>query len=120
MDRISYVEGFKSFSTGGDLEILSINNNSLSARVSSDSPTFVVHSQSYYPGWKAYVDDMPAHIYLVNGVVQGIEVPAGEHIVKFRYDPWSVKIGVAISILALLSAAFYLLWEKQKAAGKPL
>lgn len=120
MDQIGYVEDFKSFSTSGDLDILSVKNNSLSARTSSDMPTFVVHAQSFFPGWKAYVDGKSKQIYLVNGVIQGIEVPPGEHTIQFKYDPWSVKVGALISGLTLLFVMVYILIENKKRAGGTL
>ena len=114
MDRISYIKGYKNLEAGGEIEILSVKNNSLTARVRSQNTTFVNHSQSFYPGWKAYIDGRPTPIYLVNGVIQGIEVPPGDHIVKFIYDPLSLKVGAAISIMALLIAFGFIVYEKRR------
>ena len=111
LDRVSYVEGIKDKETSGTLEILSVKNNSLTARVSSEEGTFVNHSQSFYPGWKAYIDGQPVPIHLVNGVIQGVEVPPGDHIVKFVYSPMSLKIGALISLVALCIAAGYIIFE---------
>ena len=114
MDRISYVNGIDDFTTGGELEILAVKNNSLTARVFSENPTFINHTQRYYPGWKAFIDGKPTPIYLVNGVIQGIEVPAGEHLIEFVYAPISLKIGGALSLLGLVLGLIYVYEEIHK------
>ena len=56
----------------------------------------------YYPGWKAFVDGREARIYRVNYVVRGVFLPKGQHVVEFRYDPLSFKIGAAVSLTSLM------------------
>ncbi len=111
-DRISYIKGFKNLKTDGNIEILKVKNNSLQGRVISQRGTFVNHAQAYYPGWKAYIDGKPVPIYLVNGLIQGVEVPPGTHIVDFVFDPSSLKIGAAISAVAILIASAMVFMEE--------
>ena len=72
------------------------------ARVSRRS--LVVLNDSWFPGWEAYVDGIPAKIHRTNVFVRGVAVAAGQHVIEFRYRPRSVRIGAAISFggLALL------------------
>jgi len=58
----------------------------------------------YFPGWRAYVDGQETPIYPTEpyGLI-ALRVPAGEHIVRLRFEETPVrKAGALISLLALL------------------
>jgi hypothetical protein len=76
---------------------------SLSVRLSC--PAMIVVSDTYFPGWRAYVDGAPAQIYSVNGAMRGILAPAGVHSVTMRYRPMVVYEGAALTFLGILGAA---------------
>ena len=63
----------------------------------------LVISQAFYPGWRAAVDGRPAELFPVNGILQGVGVPAGRHLVVVRYDPLSWRLGLVSSILGGLT-----------------
>jgi hypothetical protein len=63
----------------------------------------VLLTDTYYPGWKVYVDGKRAEIYPTDHLFRGVFVSEGEHKIEFVYDPTSFKLGVAISVVALLS-----------------
>lgn len=67
------------------------------ARVNSARAGFVVLADSYYPGWRARVDQQPTPIYRANGVMRAVVVPAGGHEVEFFFAPVSFRMGLAIS-----------------------
>ena len=62
----------------------------------------LVLADSYFPGWKAFVDGTPAPIDRVNRIFRGVVTPAGVHRVEFLYRPHSFRIGSVLSILALV------------------
>jgi hypothetical protein len=76
---------------------------SLSARLSC--PAMIVVSDTYFPGWRAYLDGVPAQIYSVNAAMRGILAPAGVHSVTMRYRPMAVYEGAALTFLGILGAA---------------
>ncbi len=75
-------------------------------------------SEVYYPGWEAYVDGTKTEIYQANYIFRSIALPKGEHIVKFAYNPKIFKLGLFISLAALVSTFIALLYlslrERQK------
>jgi len=76
---------------------------SLSVRLSC--PAMIVVSDTYFPGWRAYVDGAAARIYQVNAAMRGIIAPAGVHSVTMRYRPMVVYEGAALTFLGILGAA---------------
>ncbi len=75
--------------------------------VVTDKPKFLVFSDQYYPGWKAYVDGRPAKIYKADFVLKAVYIDkAGAHTVRFVFDPFLFKLGLAISLAALLYAVW--------------
>ena len=69
---------------------------------STGAPGLLVLSEIYYPAWKAYVDDRPVPLYVADHVLRAVPVPAGEHTVELRYESWSLRGGLAISLVAYL------------------
>ena len=67
-----------------------------------DSPGLIVLSDTFYPGWRAWVDDVPASIHPADLLFRAVSVPPGTHVVTFRYLPRSFSAGV---LLFFLSAA---------------
>jgi hypothetical protein len=71
---------------------------------------YLVNTDAYYPGWRAYVDGRPAALYRANVAFRAVLVPAGRHTVTFRYEPRSLRMGVAVSALAACVCVF-LTWR---------
>ena len=61
---------------------------------------YLVSTDAWYPGWKAYVDGRPATLHRANLAFRAVSVPAGRHRVAFRYEPRSVRVGLALTALA--------------------
>ncbi|MDO8657209.1 MAG: YfhO family protein [Candidatus Levybacteria bacterium] len=80
--------------------------NSTKIRVSSKDSGFLVMTRTFYPGWIAYVDDKQSKIYRANYAFQAVEVPKGEHIVKFVFEPTNWRLGMILSISAFIFTLF--------------
>jgi hypothetical protein len=80
---------------------------------SSSAPAFLLLSDVYYPGWKAFVDQNEVKIDRANLIFRAIEIPAGSHHVRFVYDPISLKIGAIISIMSIGLLAFVYIKRKK-------
>jgi hypothetical protein len=73
--------------------------------VRAQRPGFLVLEDTYYPGWEARVDGARTRVRVANAAFRAVSVPAGHHVVRFDYRPASVRLGTAISGLALLVLA---------------
>jgi len=75
----------------------------------------VIVSQTFYPGWRASVDGRPAKLYQADGFLDGIAVPAGQHVITLSWRPWTVFAGAAVSaVSAILLLLGYKRTHKQR------
>jgi hypothetical protein len=98
--------------------------NYLKYQFESESKQLIVFSEIYYPkGWNAYIDGNKSDYACANYVLRAMMVPAGKHLIEWKFEPQSYftgeKIsfaGVVIYYLAVLGGlAFYIFkWSKKK------
>jgi len=50
-----------------------------------------------YPGWGVTIDDKPAEAVTRSGFGRFVEVPDGTHVIRWKYEPWSFRIGWMVS-----------------------
>ena len=90
------------------IELLAYEPNYLKYEVNSEKGGTVVFSEIYYPGWQSTVDGEPVPHGRANYILRAMNVPAGKHVVEFRFDPKSLHVTetiafVALGLLALLA-----------------
>lgn len=78
---------------------------------STSAPGMLVTSEVAYPAWKAYVDGEPVPIATAFGLLRAVEIPAGEHVVEFRFESPNEVWGMAITVLTMLFAVALLAWS---------
>jgi hypothetical protein len=64
------------------------------------SPSLLILSTSWYPGWHAEVDAKPLPVLRVNHALVGVVVPAGDSEVAFNFHSNRFGSGLAISLLS--------------------
>jgi len=94
---------------GGSAEIKVYTPNRIEIETVTSSSSFLVLTDSYYPGWEATVDGRDVHIFRTDYAFRGIEVSKGKHLVVFRYFPQSFRNGLYIAIIGLTGVIFFLL-----------
>ncbi len=97
-------------------KIMSYNDNSVVLEVNMKNNGFLVFSDSFYPGWRAYLNNKEIKIYRANGVFKGVFIPQGKHTLKFVFFPRSFWIGLIISSVTLLAliCIFLVIYKKSK------
>jgi hypothetical protein len=70
--------------------------------VSASAPALLMLSEIWDPGWVASVDGVTSPVYRADHTLRAIAVPAGHHVVELRYQPLSLRLGVAISVVTAL------------------
>lgn len=101
VERIVPPEGSAAAST--QVEIIPPEKNAyVVVQVELEEPGLLVLADTWYPGWKAWVNNERAEIGIVDGIFRGMALEPGQHRVVFSYDPWSLKLGMAVSVVAAL------------------
>ena len=89
-------------------EVVARTTNTMRIKASCQRPGILVVSESYSPGWKAYVDGVEAPIYPADVAFRGILLGPGDHEIELRYRPLSFMIGVLAAGAAMLVLALAL------------
>ncbi len=106
--------------SNGEVKITSYTPNRIELETHNPDEGFLVLSEVFYQGWKAYVDGTEREIYRTNYTLRGVDVPAGDHHIEFVYRPSSLKNGAlfALSGVILLIIGAFLTKSKQWALGQ--
>lgn len=75
--------------------------------------TLLVVANTFDRGWRARIDDAPAAVLETAAGYQALVVPAGATRVRLEYRDARVRVGAAVSLLALLVAAA--IWRRSTA-----
>lgn len=101
----------------GTVQVLSEKNNRLSLFVRPSQNSFLVMNDTYFPGWKAFVDGKKTTIYRADYNFRAISLKSGSHKVEFEYRPMSFKLGAAISFLGIMSCLAIGLVDRYRGAS---
>jgi hypothetical protein len=94
-----------------EVRLVSYTPEQVRVELEMDCPGYLILTDAYYPGWLALVDGRPQEILRANLYFRGVPVPEGQHLVEFRYEPASLRAGLALSLFAVLSIAGGVAWQ---------
>ncbi len=99
------------------IELVEYQPNYLKYEVNSEKGGTVVFSEIYYPGWQSTIDGEDVSHGRANYILRAMNVPAGKHVVEFRFDPKSLHTTetiafIALGLLALLAVVVIVLRVK--------
>ena len=82
--------------------------------VNTNGNTMLFLSDSYASGWQATIDGKATHLYKADVAFRAVEVPKGQHIIIFTYQPQEFSWGLAISLITFITGGSYLLVRRVK------
>ena len=90
------------------ISLLAYEPNYLKYEVNTEKGGTVVFSEIYYPGWQSTIDGEEAPHGRANYILRAMNVPAGKHVVEFKFDPTSLHVTeniafISLGLLALLA-----------------
>ena len=115
LESIKDVEGYFQVDDSSTISITEVQPNYLKYQSNNTNDGFAVFSEVYYPkGWKTFIDGEPVNHMRVNYILRGMKIPAGNHVIEFKFDPDVVKTGSKIALassvlfgLLVLGGLFY-------------
>jgi hypothetical protein len=110
----------KVFSGNGSIDLISYHPDKLVYKFNSSEEQLAVFSEIFYDqGWKAYVDEQETPILRVNYLLRALEVPSGEHTIRFEYELPSfekaktIAIAGSLAILLIIGFGFFIETKKK-------
>jgi hypothetical protein len=102
----------------GTVEYKSYDPKHIVLSAQAKQTSVLLLNDKYDPNWKVWVDGQPAQPLRCNFIMRGVEVPAGSHVVEWRFLPPvnALYVSIAVELLgvALLGLAIF-----EKPAEKP-
>lgn len=92
--------------------------NQMDIEASCTGPRILFLSETYYPGWKVRIDGREGKIYRADHAFRAIALGPGTHTLRLFYDPFSLKIGLAISLSTLIGLVGFFFWLVRKNHSK--
>lgn len=86
------------------VEITGYFANKVDLKVKAQNGAYLLLTDTFFPGWQAYINGKPSEIMRADGIFRALEVPPGESSVEMVYSPISFKVGAAISIVSIAVA----------------
>jgi hypothetical protein len=90
---------------GSAARVAAYEPNRIVVETDAPTPTLLILSEIFYPGWEASVDGRGERIHLTDFLLRGVAVPAGQHRVEMRYVAPQARNGAFVSGSALASLA---------------
>ena len=85
-------------------------------QIRGETPCLLTIAQAHYHRWRADVDGRPVKVWRANYAFQALEVPAGQHLVRLKYEDRLFQAGSLISILSIVGC---LLWVRRSVNAPP-
>jgi hypothetical protein len=97
--------------TGANIALTEYKPNYIKYNSTTTKEGIAIFSEIYYDkGWNAYVNGELKPHFRANFVLRGMKIPAGNHVVEFKFEPAvyhvSERIALASSVVLLLLLAF--------------
>jgi len=90
--------------------IVKYSGNEVVIQAESEDNAILVLTDTYYPGWRAFIDGQETDIIRANYAFRAVKFPKGRHTVVFKYFPRSFQVGMGLSII---SGVFLFLFLKK-------
>lgn len=87
---------------GGQASFASYSPGKMNLETKSKNENLLYVSETYFPGWKAYVDGNEVKIHRANYAFMSLVVPSGDHKISLRYEPSSTKKGFLIFAFSII------------------
>ena len=84
------------------VEITAYEPNRLEMDFAAPKAGSLALSDTYYPGWKAWLDGRQRPILLNQGAFRAVSIPPGSHHLTMKYQPASLRVGMLVSFGAVL------------------
>ncbi len=101
-EKLELKKSFQIFSQPSYVKLLKRSSQEIELEYLAPKDCFLLASEQYYPGWRAFVDEQETRIYRADLALRLIFTPAGRHRIRFIYQPWSFALGLWTTLAGTL------------------
>jgi hypothetical protein len=102
----------------GDCRTVPGKDGDLTIECTAARSSYLVLSQIFYPGWVTAIDGERVALERANFALAALPVPPGSHRITYRYQPTSVRLGLATTLSISALGAFVLYRRGRRRAAK--
>jgi hypothetical protein len=96
------------------VSLIAYRPDAISLKVRSKGASLLVLSESYYPGWQAWVDGVPTEVRRADIAFRGVFVPDGDHLVRMEFRPVILPLSLAITLLTAIALVAMVLYTEPR------
>ncbi|MDQ6756247.1 MAG: YfhO family protein [Bacteroidota bacterium] len=99
-----------SFDSAAKIKLTKYTNDEIEYESDAKSNQFAIFSEIFYAaGWNAYIDNNKTKYYKVDYLLRGMPVPAGHHVITFKFEPSSYKTGYTLATMGNILLYIFLI-----------
>jgi hypothetical protein len=102
-------------STPGDVTVTKYEPSRIELSLRASRASLLVLSETYYPGWKAWIDGQPTPIHSVDIALRGVVVPAGAHQLRMEFRPVILPVSLGISLATAILLVIFAFTRRMRA-----
>ena len=95
----------------GPARVTALSANRVVVQANASRASYLVLTDTYYPGWRARVDGRPTPIYQANYLFRAVYLTPGEHEIEFTFMPASYRLAMAGTLASLALVAGCFAWD---------
>lgn len=105
----------------GTVEFKDYAPKDIHLHVNANAASVLLLNDKYDPNWKVYVDDKPSALLRCNFIMQGVQVPQGDHVIEFRLEVSRTPLYISLSAIGigLLLIGFLTLGTRREKSSWP-
>jgi len=93
-----------------NVKLVAYQPNYLKYKTNNLNDGFIVFSENYYAqGWNAYLDGKMVSHLRVNYILRGLQIPSGDHVIEFKFEPQVIRTGSTITMLSSVTLLLLLI-----------
>lgn len=92
---------------GDEVRVRYLSTRRVALTTRAAGPRILVLHDAWDAGWRATIDGAPARMFPVSLISRGLMVPGGAHRVEMSYSPPGFRVGVALSLIAVAAAVWF-------------
>ena len=117
----SLIGNFSPADSSSTITMKSFDNDVITYESSTPADHIALFSEVYYKDWEVTVDGKPVEFFKANYVLRAMKVPAGKHLITFKFEPRIFFIGKTISNISawliILLLAGFIVYSLRKEKG---